>query len=123
MINEKSFKQTPETIVKNTPQISNKYKDVSLSDLAKILNNIDTKQKDKDLEFVMDLLIDLIESIQICKQFKLGKNSNGFAKSMYQTHFTRIKYITEALDQFAWFSQLKTKDERLNYSDEKINNQ
>jgi len=121
MISEKSFKQIPKTNVENTLQISNKYKDVSLSDFAKILNNIDTTQRDDDLDIVMNLLISLDQSIQICKQFMLDGNQY-LNNPIYNFHYPRIKHLTKTLEQFTWFNELKEKSQRFNFVLEEINN-
>jgi hypothetical protein len=82
--------------------IINRYKNVSLLDFKKILDEIDTNLYDKDLDFILDLVIALRESRTICKQLQSGFNS-----SLHQFHHSRAEYMVGVLEQFTWFNELK----------------
>jgi hypothetical protein len=84
----------------NLKSFDNKYKDLSLDELKKLFNNADFKKIDRDLEVIVDLLIGLTESIGVCR--KTTPNT-----IFYNDHAFRIKCLSETLEDFAWFEELK----------------
>jgi len=99
----------------NPFEIPNKYKAVNLEGFNKILNNVDVKNRDEDLEFVLDLTIALAESIRFATQLKEAFNS-PLQSPIYQYHYSRAEILSKALEQFLWFCELRKKNSIFDFS-------
>jgi hypothetical protein len=107
--------QTKESCLENTLTglrfANSKYKKLSLSEFEKIANSVDPEIIDEDLALIIDLLIGLTESINVCKRTNPGSE-------FYNYHALRIKHLNKALRKFAWFEELKEKQSYLFSYDE-----
>lgn len=97
----------------------NKFKNTCLKDFKKILNEVDIKHYDPDLDMVGECLIALKESISMLKGFSNGdeveSDKNSCPKNLFQYHDQRAKYFFNILKQHRWFNELIEIDYRFNY--------
>lgn len=89
-----------ENLSQKSKPLDNKYKSVSLFEFKKIINQADRSNSNEDLEIVVDLLVCLAESINICQK-------TNPRTELYIYHASRIKYFNTILKDFAWFEELK----------------
>lgn len=98
----------------------NKYKNICLKDFKKILNEVDIKHYDPDLDMVGECLVALKESISLrngfSKRDEVESDENSCPKNLFQYHDQRAKYLFNILKQHRWFNELIEIDHRFNYS-------
>lgn len=108
-------KENSQSFTDTEMAIANKFLNVSYQDFKKILNNIDPKEHDGDLEFIMDFIIGLSEAITYCNQLEEDQKFSPVFREIYQHQYSKITYYTQILEKFAWFSEFKKINKRFDY--------